>query len=201
MSEWLSFNGMRIIVQPDDAPEFADLVERALCGILRRYAPPVVTLIKIDNWFGSRWLGFAGKFLGIAGVGQNVNKGRERTRGIRIPPFVPERVVSQRRFVAPAFDEIEAGEPIHKPVPSRTALRRKIAVEAPGQAIIWYSGNSEANGRGALMAYIPLDDTYWLWFVDIKKADAWRITEIRGIKPDEFWDLTVMQSRTAVQDM
>ena len=191
-------SGMKIIVQPDDAPEFVDLVERTLCGILRRYAPPVVILIKIDNWFGSRWLGFAGKFLGAAGVTLNVNKGR--TSGIRIPPFVPERVLSQRRFVAPAFDEIDAGEPIHKHVPSRTALRRKIAVEAPGQAIIWYSGNSEVNGRGALMAYIPFDDSYWPWFVDIKKADARRITEIRGIEPDEFWDLTQGQGRIAVQN-
>lgn len=199
MSGWLSLKKTKIIVQSDDAPEFVDLVERALRRILGRYAPPILILIKIDNWFGSRWLGFAGKILGAAGVTLNVNKGR--TRGIRIPPFVPERVVSQQRFAAPAFEEIGSGEPIHKHVPSRTALRRKAAVEVPGKAIVWYSGNSEANGRGALMAYIPLDDSCWPWYVDFEKADAWRITEIRGIKPNEFWDLTLGQGPTAIQNL
>jgi len=52
----------------------------------------------------------------------------------------------------------------------------------------------------SLMAYVPLDDSYWLWFADFENADARQITEIWGIKPDEFWDLTQGRGRTAVQN-
>ena len=190
---------MKLVVQPDDAPDFVALVEQALNGIVCRYAPSTVILIKIDNWFGARWLGFAGKFLGLAGV---TLKARDKARAasIRIPPFVPERVVSQRRFVAPAFKEVDPGEPVHKHVPSRTALRRKASVEAPGETIIWYSGNSKANGRGSLMAYLPLDSSYWPWFVELEKGAHWRITEIRGIKAEDFSNLAQLQNEAAVQN-
>jgi hypothetical protein len=189
---------MNIQPQPDDAPEFVNLVENAVNGILHRYSPPTLVLIKIDNWFGSRWLGFRGKFIGAAGVTNNVNK--RPLDDIAIPPFVPERVVSQRRFIAPHFDEVEAGESIQKHIPSRLALRRNAALAAPDNALIWYSGNSKANGRGSLMAYLPLDSTYWPWFVDLEKSDPWRITEIRGIKAGDFTRLVEQQAEATTLD-
>lgn len=175
---------MRVVPESDDSPEFVSLVDRALDGIIRRYSPSTVVLIKIDNWFGSRWLGFKGKFIGSAGVTQNVVE--YPAKDVAIPPFVPERVVSQRQFVSPSNEEIDAGTPIHKHVPSRLALRRRASSEAPGEALIWYSGNSKTNGRGSLMAYLPLDSMYWPWFVDFQEGNPWRITEIRGIKPEDL---------------
>jgi hypothetical protein len=178
---------MHIAPQADDAPEFVNLVEYAVNGILRRYSPATLILIKIDNWFGSRWLGFAGKIMGLAGLTMNINK--HRTADINIPPFVPERVVLQRRFIAPQFDEVAAGELIHKRMRTTEALKRKAAHAAPGIAFVWYSGNSKENGRGSLMSYLPLDSAYWSWFVDLKRSNPWRVTEIRGIKADDFSSL------------
>ena len=175
---------MNITLQADDAPEFVSVVEDVVNGILRRYSPATLILIKIDNWFGSRWLGFEGKALGAVGVGMNVNKGQ--TGEIRIPLFVPARVVVQRRFVAPLFREVEAGQPIHKHIPSSEALHRKAALAARDVALVWYSGNSKSNGRGSLMSYLPLDSVYWAWFVDLEQGTPWRIAEIRGITADDF---------------
>ena len=173
--------------QPDDAPEFVSLVENAVNGILRRYSPKTLALIKIDNWFGSRWLGFEGKTLGAAGVTLNTNK--SRAQNIVIPPFVPARVLSQRRFVAPDFDEVEVGESIHKRIPSSFALNRKAALTAPDIAVVWYSGKSKAGGRGSLMSYLPMDSAYWPWFVELKQGNPWRIAEIRGIQAGDFLSL------------
>ena len=48
-------------------------------------------VVKIDHWFGKRWLGFSGKAIGKLGV---------RKRKLTLPPFIPSRVMSVRRFTA-----------------------------------------------------------------------------------------------------
>jgi hypothetical protein len=181
---------MEILAQSDDAPEFVEIVESAVSGILHRYAPVSLDLIKIDNWFGRRWLYFSGKALGALGV-WNVPTDRRPENLLRIPPFVPERVVSQRRFAGPQYREIDPGKPLHRHVSSSVALERRAAEIEPETVLVWYSGNSKANGRGALMAYIPIDrSSYWPWYAELKCAEPWRITgEAKNIKPDQFLGL------------
>jgi hypothetical protein len=175
---------MKIEAQFDDEPEFIRQVELAVNGALHRYPPESFVLIKIDNWFGSRWLGFSGKALGALGL--TIKPSYRNHKHLMIPPFVPERVLSQRRFIAPAFEEIDAGKPVHIHVPSRIALRRKVAVEEPNTALAWYSGKTKENGRGSLMVYLLVGDAYWAWFVELERKEPWRITEAREIKPDDF---------------
>jgi len=179
---------MEIVSQIDDAPEFLRQVELAVNGVLHRFAPASLALIKIDNWFGSRWYGFCGKVIGAFGVA--IKPSHHDHEHLCVPPFVPERVVSQRRFAGPAFEEVEAGNPVHLRITSKLALRRMIAKEEPETALAWYSGNSKANGRGALMVYVPAGDSYWTWFVESERGQPWRITEAWGIKPDDLSRLT-----------
>lgn len=159
-------------------------------GILHRYSPASLVLIKIDNWFGRRWLYFSGKALGALGV-WNVPTDRRPNNLLRIPPFVPERVVSQRRFIVPDYREINPGKPLHRHVHSSSALERRVVEEEPKTALAWYSGNSKANGRGALMAYIPIAiSSYWPWYAELKRAEPWRITaQAKNIKSNQFSDL------------
>lgn len=147
---------MKIIPEFDDAVDFVEQVEQTSNGVMLRHAPEILYLIKINNWFGSKWLGFSGKLLGAVGVWHKPDY-------IRIPPFVPNRVVSQRRFVAPAFAEIDSGDAVHLSISSRRALLRETAAVLPKAALIWYSGNSGRTGRGSIMAYLPIDDSYWTW--------------------------------------
>ena len=178
---------MKIPPQPEDATEFVEQIGCAVNGLLSRYLPATLVVVKIDNWFGKRWLGFCGKFLGVAGVTLKTHS--TPPKHIRIPPFVPERVVSQHRFTAPSYDEIEPGELVHRQMPSRDALRREAAFAAPGTALVWYSGNSEANGRGSLMVYLPIDSSYWAWYVGLKLGTPWGVSEYWGIKRDEYASL------------
>ena len=95
---------MKMTPEFDDAPDFIGHVEQVVNGVVRRHLPETLVLIKINNWFGSKWLGFSGKALGALGVW---NKPRnEPADNIRIPPFVPSRVVSQRSFAAPTYEEV-----------------------------------------------------------------------------------------------
>ena len=123
---------MKMTPEFDDAPDFIRHVEQVVNGVVRRHSPETFVLIKINNWFGSNWLGFSGKALGALGVW---NKPRnEPADNIRIPPFVPSRVVSQRSFAAPTYEEVANGKPIHTQMPSNRALLRKAATAAPGSS-------------------------------------------------------------------
>jgi hypothetical protein len=185
---------MEIAPQCDDDPEFVRQAVLAVNGILRRHTPAALVVIKIDNWFGWKWLGFSGKALGAIGVWRIPSDRRPESQ-LRVPPFVPERVVSQRRFTGPSFEEIDPGKPVHLQVPSGSALRRKVTIEEPKTALAWYSGNSKENGRGALMVYVPVGASHWPWYVELQReepwhvSDAWRVRPEWNIRPDEFADL------------
>jgi len=175
---------MKMTPEFDDAPDFIRHVEQVVNGVVRRHLPETLVLIKINNWFGSNWLGFSGKALGALGVW---NKPRnEPADNIRIPPFVPSRVVSQRSFAAPTYEEVANGKPIHTQMPSNRALLRKAATAAPGTALVWYSGNSGTVGRGAVMAYVPVSDSYWPWYAALETGDPWRVTETWDIKREDL---------------
>jgi hypothetical protein len=99
---------MKIALGQDDSPDFIDIVEGLVNGLLIGDAPPSLMLIKIDNWFGSKWLGFSGKILGALGVSMGK---------LTIPPFVPNHVLSERKVIGPPYSEAKHDSPIHISVP------------------------------------------------------------------------------------
>ena len=135
---------MTIATGPDDSHDFIAIIEGLVNGLLAVEAPPSLKLIKIDNWFGPKWLGFSGKVLGALGVSMPK---------LTIPPFVPNRVVSERELAGPSCEEIEDGGLIHLSVPSSVALTRKAVEVVPKALLFWYSGGSQNSGRGSAMAY------------------------------------------------
>ena len=159
---------MTITPSVDDAPAFVEAVRALTVGLLCTYAPPSVIVIKIDNFFGWRWLRFSGKWLGLLSI---------RNKKLNVPPFAPNRVVSQKTFIGPTYDEASIGEPIHIKTEGRNGLRRYIADVAHDALVVWYSGNSNSSGQGALMAYVPNADDYWPIYVRWAKRDSWRVVE------------------------
>jgi len=189
---------MRITPDIDDAPDFVRQVEQVANGVIRVHAPETLAVIKIDNFFGSKWLGFSGKALGAIGVW--FNPSYHPANIVRIPPFVPNRVVSRRRFSAPTYEEIDSGKPIHKRMPSRVALNRTVATAAPQSALVWYSGESKGTGRGAMMAYVQAGDSYWLWYAALGRGESWSVTETLDIKRDDLARL-MEQGSDAIQSI
>jgi hypothetical protein len=177
---------MRIAAQADDAPEFIQAVEEAVNGAVRLHSPETLVLIKIDNWFGFKWLGFSGKMYIGKHASLPVWNLRRTTLSdhIRVPPFVPERVVLQRRFAAPDYAETDAGEPVHRTMRSRFALGREVLIEAPKTAFAWYSGKSAVHGRGALMMHIPVEKSHWAWYVGLHEGEPWRVGKTLLIDPE-----------------
>jgi hypothetical protein len=183
---------MRITREQDDALDFVSAVERLADGLLRRDKPQSIVVTKIDNWFGSRWFAFSGKVMGAFGL--------QSRHTLTVPPFVPNRVVCQRRFAAPLYDEVDGGKPLHLQIPSSVAMTRKVADIAPGAILLWYSGRSESSGRGSIMAYGPAEEgAYWSWYAGWASGKPWKVVETIGVKPQDL--LLLMDPASTVSGM
>ena len=100
---------IRIQRLDDDSAEFVAEVRACIDGVLIANEPAELIVINIDNWFGQKWLHFAGKALGAVGVWRDHD-------GLTVPPFVPARVRSESRFFHPEYRRAAALKPIHPPV-------------------------------------------------------------------------------------
>jgi hypothetical protein len=75
---------------------------------------------------------------------------------LHVPPFVPHRVVGERVFAGPDYEKTVTAAPLHIEIPSKLALQRRIEAIDKDAAFFWFSGESEAQKRGAVMVYLPV---------------------------------------------
>ena len=168
---------MRIPCQENDAAEFVAAVNGVVEGLLSQDAPRELIVVKINSWFGPKWLGFSGiPMQGLAVF----------YKALRIPPFVPNRVVSQRRFTGLLSDEVGSGEPLHRNVLGRTALKRLASEVAPGAMLLWYSGSTAKTGRGSMMVYQSAGDHYRSWYVQWGQRGSWHSPHTSGLKVQDL---------------
>jgi hypothetical protein len=161
--------------QADDL-RFIRLAAQLVVGSVVRHPALEVRIFKIDHWFDYKWLRFSGKTLGALGVWK---------KPLTIPPFVANRIIDERYFIrrelSAGYETNEAIGDIHHRGWSAENLRREVRQIAPGTALFWYSGDTMATGRGGLMAYIPVDDDYWPWFLAFVRDGDWKIARRNGI--------------------
>jgi hypothetical protein len=167
---------MNIMIDGDDAPEFIAEIKPILDGVLRSASPEDFILIKIDGWFGPNWLAFSGKVLGLLGVWN---------KPLRVPPFVPNRVLSQHVFSGLDYEDESVRVPLHKKMTGGFAVQRHMAREAGGSVLAWYSGDSLKNGRGSLMVYMPGKE-YWPWYAGWERHGRWHIVQTKEIATQQL---------------
>lgn len=145
-----------VSTQQGDSAEFVGKARALAIGVVQDYEPARLYVIRIDNWFGPKWMHFAGKFTagkrprGFPTAAIGVHKTR-----LHVPPFVPSRAVEQRVFVGPDYEKTVIAAPLHIECPSKEALSRRIADIDKDAAFLWFSGESEAQKRGSVMVYLP----------------------------------------------
>ena len=163
-----------------DDPGYLDWVEATVIGVDEAIKTNQTYVVKIDNWFGKRWLGFSGKALGALGV---------RKAKLTLPPFIPSRVVSQRRFFE-AGTRVEPRKRLHVWQRSGENLQRYTEVVLQSSHAFWYSGRSTSNGRGSFMAYVSMPDGHWPWYVSLRRGEKWRVVDCIGIGIPELETFT-----------
>jgi len=145
-----------VSTQQGDSTEFIGKARALAIGVARDFEPARLYVIRIDNWFGPRWVNFAGTMtVGKVGKFHAIRIGFHKSP-LHVPPFVPHRVVGERVFVGPDFDETVLTPPLHIECPSKLALQRRIADIDKDAAFVWFSGESEAQKRGSVMVYLPV---------------------------------------------
>lgn len=140
-----------VSTQQGDSAEFIQKAQAHAIGVARDYEPARLYVVRIDNWFGPKWMHFAGKFT----AGKHFAVGVHR-KTLHVPPFVPHRVVAERVFVGPAYEKTVSKPSLHIECPSARALERKIKDIDKDAAFVWFSGESEAQKRGSVMVYLPV---------------------------------------------
>ncbi len=164
-----------------DVDAFLAYAEFLFAGICTLYRPVQLHAIKIDNWFGPRWLRFSGKMFGIVGVQQH---------RLTFPPFVPNRVVFEQTYErvgeAELYRVAKAQRVFHIAQKSPQNLNRYVNDLAPTTAILWFSGASAENGQDAIMAHVPAEGFHWSWYVGLAAENGWGLATHRGISPVEL---------------
>jgi hypothetical protein len=80
----------------EDDPGFLSQVRSILVGCLHEYNPVEAYVVRIRDFFDYKWCYFSGKTWGVLGVSD--------FRNLTLPPFVPNRVLSQDHYVRAATD-------------------------------------------------------------------------------------------------
>jgi hypothetical protein len=175
-----------------DSSEFMRKVRALVIGVARDYEPARLYVIRIDNWFGPKWMRFAGKF----SAGKHFYAGIHKVT-LHVPPFVPHRVVAERAFAGPNYDETVARPPLHIECASMLALTRRITDVDKEAAFIWFSSGSEAQQRGSIMVYLPVatlpppnrrewrerSEAFYMGFS--QRQGSWELAMLRGISRGE----------------
>lgn len=164
-----------------DDPKFINLIGAFVSEYIKSTSASQVCLIHIDNWFGERWLGFAGKFSGIAGIRQRRGKLGidERTRSLAIPPFRPSRVQAYAGYTI--SEDGTSNEFTPRPVHSEKNGGCTRTLFGNG-LYVWYSGNTAQNTTGSLMVYELNMGGQNAWYLNlsIDSSGKWEVTSCRN---------------------
>lgn len=147
----------------DDA-DFLLLAQRIANGAIVDLQVREVFLVHVDNWFDFKWLGWW-------------SWGDDACKRLVVPPFNPNRVLTQEHYVREGNRErwkhIGSGNPLHVRQAGRQRSLAKPIDEVSGSAaFVWYSGNTARNMAGSLMVYRSGADGY-AWYASFKKDIAW----------------------------
>ena len=128
---------------------------------------PEVYLVHVDNWFDHKWLGWWSTWK------------QGELKELYVPPFNPNRVRSQKRFLwdgdRSCWMFAEPGRPLHIPQPGRRESRaQRLDQFSKSAAFIWYSGNTVGNGMGSVMLYRSGLDAY-AWYASLTKETHWKV--------------------------
>jgi hypothetical protein len=185
---------MRIESTAGDDDRYIEIVRGVVEVVVRRDSPARLRIVRIDNWFGEKWRGFAGKVLGAFGV----SRGR-----LVIPPFVPSRVESECSWTKGESEYVldPDSDVLHKRIRSEGNLRRYFDQHCPGTIAVWFSSKSASNGRGSIMVYsdVGMEQTV-SWYVELTEARNWETSVANGITTSEFLKLVGSSQTEAEPD-
>ena len=168
----------------NDDVQFVVLASHLLNNLIRRHSPKEIYVIQIDHWFDHKWQYFAGKTIGALGVWHS---------SLTVPPFDPDRVVSQTYFLAEAESQgiykSKSAKSLHLDQWSGFNLHRFIRQVSSSGLFLWYSGDTKKLDRASVMVYAVNTDRTGAWYASFIDRDGWKLNKVKGISRRQFDDL------------
>jgi hypothetical protein len=165
---------LELVAAVHDDDGFLTLAQRIVNGAIAALQVREVYLVHIDNWFDFKWLGWGTK---------------KREEELRIPPFSPNRVQTEKHFVwgveKSAWISIGLRKPLYYWPADGSWLAPPINRLAERAAFIWYSGNTTTNKVGSLMVYLSGAVGY-AWYASFRKGEYWTVADESGITRREL---------------
>jgi hypothetical protein len=160
---------LELVATEHDDAAFLTLAQRIMNGSIAALQVREIYLVHIDNWFDFKWLRW------------RTNK---REDELRVPPFSPNRVQSEKHFVWDvqklAWIPIELRKPLYYWPAHGSWPATKIDRLAERAAFIWYSATTTTNKAGSLMLYLSGAEGY-AWYASFRKVEHWTVTDEYGI--------------------
>ncbi len=178
-----------IIIRDGDAPEFIKLINKIMLGLIERFQINEVCLVRIKNWFDHKWLNYSGKSVvqfhggGIVIDSALNNEWREK---ITVPPFNPNRVLSETFFRIKPTENKMFEKPLHITKDSNDNIHNRISIYSDNGLFIWYSSDTEPNQKGSLMIYRVQTDLVSTFYASFENNKGWKIKQTKDIPLGEL---------------
>lgn len=173
-------NTIKLEATSSDDRSFVDLVAAFVSHYAELYSTETVHVIHVDNWFGERWLGFAGKLLGVAGARNR--KINDTT--LPSPPFRPSRIITASAYYRKADGRYTEAESTLAGLHAEKNGGQFWDLNRPG-LYCWYSGNTAVNTTGSLMIYDVTREGSSGWYVLFDRNTDWHITRTTNVAREE----------------
>ncbi len=173
-----------------DSKGFKIIINLIIGNLIKNLNPDEISVVRIKNWFDHKWLNYSGKkilkydtktFPGIPFVIEPF-----WNKEITIPPFNPNRVLSETFFRLKNIENAEFEELFHINQRSTENRNNLISKKTKNGLCIWISSNSTINGQGSLMVYQIKNDEIQTWYASIGKNNEWEIIRTKGIDKKEI---------------
>lgn len=177
-------------VHKQDDPQFIALASNILNACIDRYHPGDIYVVAIDHAFDRKWQRFSGKVLGALGTWN---------RRLVIPPFDPQRVVSQcfYRLHSSGGYQLASARPLHIEQSSGHNTSRWLSQVSESGLFIWYSSGTTNTNQASVLLY-QIDDTGTSdWFASFTRNGEWKLNRVCDISRRVLEDMINLPRRSA----
>ncbi len=159
---------IELVPAENDDAAFLSLAQRIMNGALSALQMREVYLVHIDNWFDHKWLGWWSRW------------SHKELKDLRVPPFNPNRVLSEKHFIWDTdnarWSLIGQRKLLHPRQAGRRWHGQPLDRVSKSAAFIWYSGNTVTNPAGSMMLYLSGAEGY-AWYASFTREKHWKIDD------------------------
>jgi hypothetical protein len=170
-----------------DDNDFLTALNGLLARVVDEHLPKEVYLIRLDNWFDHKWLGFSGiGTVPFESVNPWIDAALDEFRQdhLTFPPFNPHRIVCELAYHRTGHSQYRPNHrarKIHKHQNSAANLQKRVYQFSDSALFLWFSSKSMENGRASLMSYLIDGRRATAWFASFIRTKRWRLDRTRGI--------------------